>query len=142
MTKFECANDDKMHVYLYGLIRNQNKYRCTRWRLFIFFELSINCVWKILRIMRYCCVKECKNNSTSEGIVLFSFPSDEALRKKWLDFVDRRNVDGSPWLPKDGSRICSSHFAPQEVNLKQRRLRGTAAPSNGLATATAGNKIW
>ena len=36
---------------------------------------------------------------------LYKFPSDKALRSKWIAAVKRKN-----WTPSEYDRICSEHF--------------------------------
>ena len=33
---------------------------------------------------------------------------------RWINFVSRKNEDGTPWEPAKGSRLCSKHFISGE----------------------------
>ncbi|XP_065305139.1 THAP domain-containing protein 3-like isoform X1 [Dermacentor albipictus] len=56
----------------------------------------------------WCCVEGCTNRSTkTNGVCYHRFPSDNALRKKWLCAV-RRVV----WSPDKNACVCSDHFTP------------------------------
>lgn len=62
-----------------------------------------------------CCVVGCKNTySTAPGISFYSFPNEKYYaerRQKWIRAVNRVNPDGTTWIPKASSRVCSAHFA-------------------------------
>ncbi len=49
----------------------------------------------------------CKNSSYTSGISMHYFPKDEAVRKKWTDFVRRHRKD---FVPSQKSCLCSAHF--------------------------------
>lgn len=56
----------------------------------------------------WCCVEGCMNRSTkTNGVCYHRFPSESALRKKWLCAV-RRVV----WSPDKNACVCSDHFTP------------------------------
>ncbi|XP_037276299.2 uncharacterized protein LOC119169286 [Rhipicephalus microplus] len=67
---------------------------------------------------KYCCVVGCYNtadNIRARGlpIKLYRFPGksyEKERRETWITAVRRINPDGTPWLPKDHTRICSTHF--------------------------------
>ena len=71
--------------------------------------------------MRNCSVKTCKNNSSSENIVLFYFPKSY-VRNRWIQFTQK---DG--WTPKKYSTICSEHFCPHLIHGK--KLQEGAVPT-------------
>ena len=49
----------------------------------------------------------CTNNSKTEGISLHVFPRDDAIREKWIRFVQRNRAK---WQPSKTSVLCSVHF--------------------------------
>ena len=49
----------------------------------------------------------CTNNSKTEGISLHMFPRDDAIREKWIRFVQRHRAK---WQPSKTSVLCSVHF--------------------------------
>ena len=49
----------------------------------------------------------CTNNSKSESIFLHMFPRDDAIREKWIRFVQRHRAKWQSWKT---SVICSVHF--------------------------------
>ena len=53
-----------------------------------------------------CCVVGCRSNYKGEEIVpVFSFPSDEDIKNRWVKFVSRK--DGQP---TSSAVICIKHF--------------------------------
>jgi hypothetical protein len=50
--------------------------------------------------MRYCIVKECKNNSKTPKVNFYTFPTCER-RKIWIEFVGREET----WAPKPTTTI-------------------------------------
>ena len=71
----------------------------------------------------YCCVFDCKSNSTCSKINFYKIPvnySDE-----WLAACGR-NAD---WRPKPSSKICSLHFSPHQI--VHGRLARDAVPFAG-----------
>ena len=62
---------------------------------------------------RYCCVVNCSVNQRNkpEGTIFYSFPElSQKQTKLWIKAVNRKNPDGSDWIPKKSSFICSNHF--------------------------------
>lgn len=61
-----------------------------------------------------CCVEGCSRRVDVDfvhGIKFYRFPSkDDYRREAWIQAINRINPDGTPWVPKDDSRVCSSHF--------------------------------
>ncbi len=55
------------------------------------------------------CVAAGCNNSNQDGVSLHKFPSNSALRKKWVDQVKRHR---DKWEPTAYSVLCSQHFEP------------------------------
>lgn len=53
------------------------------------------------------CVAAGCNNTNKDGVSLHKFPSDSALRKKWVDQVKRHR---DKWEPTEYSVLCSQHF--------------------------------
>ena len=58
-----------------------------------------------------CVVVGCNTRHSKEGnISFYRFPNpvdDLERRRKWINFVSRKNEDGTPWEPEDGERLCS-----------------------------------
>ncbi|KAH6942718.1 hypothetical protein HPB50_009543 [Hyalomma asiaticum] len=67
---------------------------------------------------KYCCVVDCHNSFYNvEGrdppVKFYRFPGkwyERERRRAWTEAVRRVNPDGTPWQPKENSRICSVHF--------------------------------
>lgn len=57
--------------------------------------------------------QSCKNSTSTEGISMHEFPSDEQTKKKWVDFVRRHRPD---FQPTRYSALCSIHFEAQCFN--------------------------
>lgn len=90
-----------------------------------------------------CCVPGCKGNYTSENkVAVFSFPTDNSLRKKWISAIPRKN-----FTPTKHTKVCESHFRKEDVirfvteqdnksgkiisaRLGHPRLKADAIPSN------------
>ena len=52
------------------------------------------------------CVVGCRSNYKGEETVpVFSFPSDEDIRNRWIKFVNRKD-----WQPTSSAVICIKHF--------------------------------
>ncbi|XP_037524869.1 zinc finger protein 236 isoform X4 [Rhipicephalus sanguineus] len=88
---------------------------------------------------RCCCVVGCTNYTRkTHGVCYHNFPSDSALREKWISAIGR---DG--WLPSKWACVCSDHFSPESyedsVHLMEafglskphfyRRLKADAVPT-------------
>ena len=52
---------------------------------------------------KYCCVSDCRSNSTEDNVSFFSFPKTYGVR--WKSVVNREG-----WHPQKNSKICSKHF--------------------------------
>ena len=53
-----------------------------------------------------CCVVGSRSNYKGEKIVpVFSFPSDEDIKNRWIKFVNRKD-----WQPTSSALICIQHF--------------------------------
>ncbi|KAJ8677457.1 hypothetical protein QAD02_013244 [Eretmocerus hayati] len=60
-----------------------------------------------------CCVVDYSNSRRNSEYFFFKFPLSESKREQrrlWIAVVKRKNVDGSPWMPKPHDCICSAHF--------------------------------
>ena len=56
-----------------------------------------------------CCVGGCCSNYKGEETVsVFSFPSDENIKNRWIKFVSRKD-----WQPTSSAVICIKHFTKQ-----------------------------
>jgi hypothetical protein len=85
--------------------------------------------------MRYCIVKECKNNSKTPNVNFYRFPTCER-RKIWIEFVGREET----WAPMPTTTICSAHFSPHLIDGAKRLRKGANPISNlDIATIAAGN---
>jgi len=87
--------------------------------------------------MRYCSVISCKNNSTCQDKIFFSFPKND-LRVAWAKFTGQP----SSWNPKKWSVICSDHFSPDDLNMVSKRLRPGAIPSSNPQSSAIQGNIW
>nr|CAI5861742.1 unnamed protein product [Callosobruchus analis] len=57
------------------------------------------------------CVPGCNGNySAAEVVHIFSFPSEEVLRKRWASAIHRDN-----FIATKNSRICERHFAQESI---------------------------
>jgi len=65
-----------------------------------------------------CVVVGCNNrHSTACNISFYRFPDpveDIERHRRWINFVSRKNEDGTPWETAKGSRLCSKHFISGE----------------------------
>ncbi|KAK4882944.1 hypothetical protein RN001_006263 [Aquatica leii] len=86
-----------------------------------------------LRYRKYCCVKNCKNNSKNNpSIRFFRIPADAIRCQNWL-----KNSGRADLTKKDGNychkqvRMYSSHFENRMVSslLKNRLKRNAAVPT-------------
>ncbi|XP_065286010.1 uncharacterized protein [Dermacentor albipictus] len=67
---------------------------------------------------KYCCVVGCHNSADNtkeraDPVKLYRFPGrsyEKERRQAWITAVRRINPDGTSWLPKEHTRICSTHF--------------------------------
>ncbi|XP_077521951.1 uncharacterized protein LOC144133026 isoform X2 [Amblyomma americanum] len=67
---------------------------------------------------KYCCVVDCHNSAkNTKGrdppVRMYGFPGkwyEKERRQAWISAVRRINPDGTKWLPKAHTRICSAHF--------------------------------
>ena len=82
-----------------------------------------------------CVAAGCNNSVEKEGISVYTFPKDEALKKKWTNQVQRTRTG-----PTINSVLCSEHFTEEcfeESNIihqsfglkKNRRLKKGAVSS-------------
>ncbi|XP_077546035.1 uncharacterized protein LOC144158770 [Haemaphysalis longicornis] len=108
---------------------------------------------------QYCCVVGCHNNSRdTQGkeppVKFYRFPREwyhEERRRAWITAVRRVNPDGTPWEPKEWTRICSHHFVDNCKNDKADHPAYIptvfppeytgAAPDPGAAKKAPGPKI-
>ncbi|XP_054877789.1 uncharacterized protein LOC129352697 [Poeciliopsis prolifica] len=78
----------------------------------------------------FCCVPLCPVSSGCNKLLsFFSFPSDEALRKRWIAAIRRDNL-----VFKPQTRVCSRHFKPEDIKeskkkMGRRRLKRGAVPA-------------
>lgn len=54
-----------------------------------------------------CVAAGCNKTHKDDGVSLYLFPKDVALRKKWADQVKRTR---DKWEPTEHSVLCSDHF--------------------------------
>ncbi|KAK8774914.1 hypothetical protein V5799_010555 [Amblyomma americanum] len=67
---------------------------------------------------KYCCVVGCHNSAeNAKGleppVKLYRFPGkwyEKERLQAWINAVRRVSPDGTVWLPKELTRICSRHF--------------------------------
>ena len=92
---------------------------------------------------RCCSVPGCKSQCGKEGheeISFHNFPKNDKMRQAWMDNLQKKNPDGTPWEPFKNSKICSLHFAAccfkksSESNkkLQRRILLPTALPTKKM----------
>lgn len=83
------------------------------------------------------CVAAGCSSTHSDGVSLFKFPKDAALRRQWTKQVQRTRAH---WSPSDRSVICSRHFesscfesdyslAAKEGLVKRIRLKCDSIPT-------------
>ena len=66
-----------------------------------------------------CCVVgcHCTYPRDRESVKFFSFSTKNLeQREQWIAAVKRKNPDGSLWLPKKQTKICSKHFITDKPN--------------------------
>lgn len=81
----------------------------------------------------YCCVPQCKSNSSAEdckNLSFQSFPKDPELAKKWTVSIKRDNK----FKVSKYTRICSRHFKAEDYELQQfgrvrQRLKKDVVPT-------------
>ena len=44
------------------------------------------------------------------GFYFYHFPQDGEKRRVWIAALQRKNPDGSDWIPGEGDRVCGDHF--------------------------------
>ncbi|KAG7312434.1 hypothetical protein JYU34_001936 [Plutella xylostella] len=75
-------------------------------------------------MVSYCCVKDCRNNSSekkrrSHTVITFhAFPTNPEARSKWLKAIGRPS-----WDPPNHARVCSAHFSREQINREHQRTR-------------------
>ena len=84
-----------------------------------------------------CAVYGCNNlKNKTHGIIYFSFPKDNKIRKKWLHSCHR-----SDYINTSNAVICSEHFSDDDyeddlkarlLNIPRKKLKYNAVPSVGL----------
>eukprot|EP00102_Acyrthosiphon_pisum_P006714 XP_003240276.1 PREDICTED: THAP domain-containing protein 2-like [Acyrthosiphon pisum] len=91
---------------------------------------------------RSCCVVGCKtgykSNHSTIKVSTFSFPTDENLKKKWINKIPRKDL-----IATKNSVVCASHFTDEQIirtwtsgvgdkqvciNLKYPKLKEDAIP--------------
>ncbi|XP_026728311.1 THAP domain-containing protein 1-like isoform X2 [Trichoplusia ni] len=71
--------------------------------------------------------------SEDNGLRFHKFPTDDDLRKRWIESTGRRN-----WKPNKNSFICSKHFRDTDYFIKrsgQRYLKNGAIPCEYIVYA-------
>ena len=66
-----------------------------------------------------CCAVGCHSTypRDRESVKFFSFSTKNLeQRELWIVAVKRKNPDGSVWLPKKQTKICSKHFITERPN--------------------------
>ncbi|XP_044582083.1 uncharacterized protein LOC123263401 [Cotesia glomerata] len=58
------------------------------------------------------CIAPYCNNSSEQGYVLKSLPTNEKLRAIWIENITRKYTI-KDWSPTADSRLCEVHFAPE-----------------------------
>ncbi|CAH1797432.1 unnamed protein product, partial [Owenia fusiformis] len=69
--------------------------------------------WAKIYCMKHVCLRENKLCECSPPFHFFTFPTEKKnpeRRAIWIKLVNRRNVDGTRWVPDYSARICSHHF--------------------------------
>ena len=69
---------------------------------------------------------KCHQGHRSQSLALFSFPKDQELRIKWVEFVS----GGSDWQPLKHSKVCEAHFRDKFIlpGPKRKKLSSNAVP--------------
>ena len=84
--------------------------------------------------MVFCCAGNCTKksgdvSSTRNFLRFHKFPRDNQLRKKWLERIDRRQIDAKS-LSK-ASVVCSDHFEDGDFNTSS-FIKSTILPPDSL----------
>ena len=90
--------------------------------------------------MAYCVVESCGATSGTleySDVSFHRFPKSDIVRKMWLDNLQKKNLDGSPWQPRQASVMCSQHFVEACFRRKTkksnyRRLLSYAYPTKRM----------
>ena len=67
---------------------------------------------------RYCSVVNCHNSQGCENVRFFSVirKRDLVQTEKWIKAIDRKNLDGTPWIPERKAIICEKHFIRERMS--------------------------
>ena len=58
-----------------------------------------------------CAVIGCtQRHAKGVKIGFYRFPRDGEKRRLWITALQRKNTDGSDWIPGEGDRVCGDHF--------------------------------
>ena len=66
----------------------------------------------------YCCVVNCHNSQGCKNVRFFSVTRKRDLvqTEKWIKAIDRKNPDGTPWIPGKKAIICEKHFIHERMS--------------------------
>ena len=60
---------------------------------------------------KICCVPYCKNKAGLDAVGFFKIiRQNKAQTEEWIQAIERKNADGTLWMPTKNSKICSEHF--------------------------------
>ena len=67
---------------------------------------------------RYCSVVNCHNSQGCENVRFFSVTRKRDLvqTEKWIKAIDRKNANGTPWIPGKRAIICDKHFIHERMS--------------------------
>jgi len=71
----------------------------------------------------------CKNNTYTTGISMHYFPKNEAVRQRWITFLQRHRND---FKPSNFSVLCSVHFEDSCRSIAVPRENGEFAVLHSL----------
>ena len=73
---------------------------------------------------RRCVAASCISALASSSALVFGFPSNPVVRRKWVPFVRARRADVNDPLWNGG--LCREHFAPDELGNEFALMKGHA----------------
>jgi uncharacterized C2H2 Zn-finger protein len=79
---------------------------------------------------RYCCAVNCHNKEGIGNIRFFKvLRKDPIQTEKWIKAIDRKNPDGTPWIPGNRTRLCEKHFISGQFSTKYSARHPDCVPS-------------
>ena len=90
---------------MWSMISSSVEWKCTY--VCVKTQLAISCTGQANDKMVKRCVAAGCSNTNADGVSLYNFPKDEALRSQWIKQVQRFRAE---WTATSYSVLCSKHF--------------------------------